>query len=277
MDSELKSRLDYALSLSQKAGLLAMKHYQGVLQIEKKADESLVTNADKEIEKILRKEIEKIFPKDGIVGEEFGIQSPKNKSSSSYTWTLDPIDGTTSFSLGVPFFGVLIGVMDENLSPLVGVCHFPALDETAYAIRGGGTFHKKPDSKDYLPCRVSKKNTLSESLVCHSGEEHFRKVHLEQNAKALFQKAELVRTWGDSYGHLLVATGRAEMMLDPVFKIWDLIPVKIVVEEAGGFCPGGPFKKAPPDQAAFNLMKEPLWGVSSNGVLKKELIKGFQI
>ena len=227
--SELAARLQLAVAAARKAGDLTLTYFQrDDLGVEIKADDSPVTVADRGAEQLLRREIAAAFPSDGILGEEFGEQA----GTSGYRWILDPIDGTKSFISGVPLYGTLIGVEREGRS-VVGVIHIPGLGETTYAAKGEGAWYVKGDAAP-RPARVSKKPTLREGLFCTSEVRNFERIGRRDAYDKLQAAARISRSWGDAYGYLLVATGRAELMVDPMMHVWDCAALQPVIEEAGG-------------------------------------------
>ncbi len=213
--------LDFATDAAFRAGRLALSHFQIGVEADRKADHSPVTVADREGEKLLRRLIEERFPRHAIVGEEMGVSG-----DSRYRWILDPIDGTRSFVRGVPLFGVLVALEIEG-EPVVGVCYVPALDEMVAAGRGEGC------RWNGRPARVSTVATLEEALVSLTEPAALSDMHPEFWER-LKRKAGLIRGYSDCYGHVLVATGRAEVMLDPVMNVWDNAALMPIVEEAGG-------------------------------------------
>jgi len=221
--TELKQLLDFAVRLAREAGDITDRYFKGSFAAQRKADNSLVTIADREAETYLRASIEQAFPNDAILGEEEGEKS----GTSGRRWIIDPVDGTYSFVHGVPLYGVLIGLEIDSESVL-GVVNIPALDDIVYAARGLGCFWNSE------PARVSSTNSLAEALLLAtdfgSGDED----GFGSAIRALQKKVEARRTWGDAYGHVLVATGRADIMLDPVMNVWDCAPLLPILEEAGG-------------------------------------------
>ncbi len=213
--TELKSLLDFAVGLAREAGAITQKYFQRSFAVQRKADASLVTNADRETENFLRSTITAKFPDDAILGEEEGEQ----KGVSQRRWIIDPIDGTFSFVHGVPLYGVLIGLEVES-ECVLGVVNLPALNEIVYAGRALGCFWNGE------PARVSSTASLNDALLLSPD--------FGSSARALQQKVGAQRNWGDCYGHMLVATGRAEIMLDPVVSAWDCAALLPIVEEAGG-------------------------------------------
>jgi histidinol-phosphatase len=223
MTEPLRYLLEFAVEVAWRAGRSALAHYQTGITAQTKPDMSPVTDADKGAEQIARDLIETRFPHDGIVGEEFG----QVRSGASRRWILDPIDGTKTFLRGVPLFGCLLAV-EENSEAVVGVLYFPALDETVYGARGEGSWW---NGKRAL---VSDVTRLDDALVLTTSVESIERYDRTAGWNRLRRRVGMTRTWGDCYGHALVATGRAEAMLDPIMNIWDSAPVKPIIEEAGG-------------------------------------------
>jgi histidinol-phosphatase len=226
---EFERRLNFARSAALNAGRLILDYYQSAtLSVDRKRDSSPVTIADRQAEQLLREGIDREFPGDAVLGEEFG-ESP---GTSGYRWILDPLDGTKSFIHGVPLFGTLIGVEFENQC-VVGVCHFPALNETAWGAKGSGAWWQ-PAGGEARPARVSAVSTLSESLFCFTTVQGFARIGRQDAFEALVSGCSIARGWGDCYGHILVATGRAEVMVDPLMNVWDAAALIPIIEEAGG-------------------------------------------
>ena len=229
LPTDLSPRLDLAREIAVAAGRLTLDYFQrNNYAIERKADDSPVTAADRGAEQLLRKHIAAAFPQDAIVGEEFGEQS----GTSGFRWILDPIDGTKTFICGVPLYGTLIGVEQEGESR-VGVIYMPALDELVYAAKGLGAWYVKGTDAP-RPAKVSSCAALAESLFVTSQVDSFAKRGAAGTYARLEQAARLTRTWGDCYGYLLVAIGRAEVMIDPLMHVWDAAAIQPILEEAGG-------------------------------------------
>lgn len=232
--ADLARRLTAALAATRLAAAETLRWFgDPTLAIDHKADRSPVTEADRAAEGILRRELLAAFPADAFLGEETGATA----GTSGYEWVVDPIDGTKSFIHGVPLYATLVGCRHASRGVL-GVIAMPALDELAYASLGGGAWHER-GSAAAVPARVSARTTLAESLVCSSDFVDFGRWSGGEAAgtearRRLDAAAGLVRTWGDGYGYLLVATGRAEIMIDPRLNPWDAAAVEVVVTEAGG-------------------------------------------
>lgn len=228
-NSEWSARLELALAAAREAGDITLKYFrENNYAVELKRDQSPVTVADREAEQYLRGRIAAAFPGDAILGEEF----PEVPGDSGYRWILDPIDGTKSFISGVPLYGALIGVEFEGRS-VVGVIHIPALDETGYAAKGQGAWIVR-GGRQPVPARVSGTGRLADALFCTSEVKTFTKTGRREAFDAFDRACRLTRTWGDCYGYLLVASGRADVMVDPMMNVWDCAALQPIIEEAGG-------------------------------------------
>jgi histidinol phosphatase-like enzyme (inositol monophosphatase family) len=226
----MHQRIEYARSIAQQAGELTLRYFYDTdkLAVEKKTDESPVTIADRETEQLLRQRIAERFPDDAIVGEEF----PNTEGTSGFCWFLDPIDGTKSFIHGVPLYSVLIGLEKEGQC-VGGVIALPALHELVWAGSGLGTWHETNRGKPKR-CYVSHCCNLAEATFLTSELQTFDNTSRREAYHRLEKSTQLSRTWGDAYGYVLVATGRADVMVDPQMSDWDTAPLLIILEEAGG-------------------------------------------
>jgi histidinol-phosphatase len=220
---EIRDLLDFAVDVAWRGGRATLAHYQTSFTAELKSDETPVTAADRAAERVMRNLIEGRYPEDGILGEEEGGW----RSGAPRRWILDPIDGTRTFIRGVPLYGVLIA-LEADEETVLGVMHFPALGETVYAARGLGCWWNGRRAV------VSEVGTLEQALVLTTDVENIERCRDCRDWDQLRARAALCRTWGDCYGYALVATGRAEAMLDPVVAIWDTAPLAPIIEEAGG-------------------------------------------
>ena len=219
---QLRDYLDFAMDAAWQAGRQTLGQYQTGVAVQRKVDRSLVTAADRNAEQLLRDLITTRFPEHIIVGEEFGA----DERQSSHRWVIDPIDGTNTFVRGVPFYGVLVALEIEG-TPVVGVSYFPALDEMIAAARGLGC------SWNGRRARVSTVTSLADACIAYTDSRGLRE-RLDNHWDALQQATALQRGWGDCYGHCLVATGRADVMLDPRMNPWDCAALIPILEEAGG-------------------------------------------
>ena len=226
---EIKSRLVLALQAAREAGEITLEYFRrDDLAVERKGDDTPVTIADRRAEEHLRSRIAEAFAADAILGEELADRP----GTSPFRWILDPIDGTKSFIHGVPLYGTLIGIVCEG-EPVAGVIRIPALDECVYAATGQGAWYLQGE-KPPRPARVSKTAALSQGLFLTSEVATFDEIGRRDVYHRLQAVARLSRSWGDCYGYLMVATGRAELMVDPVVALWDLAPLLPILEEAGG-------------------------------------------
>lgn len=242
--------LSFAAGLAVEAGKITLKYFRKDVAVEYKSDASPVTVADRETELFIRAAIQKCFPEHGLIGEEHGEVNP----GAEWRWTIDPIDGTTAFIHGIPLYTVLLGLEHKGRSVL-GVIHNPPLDETVAAADGCGcTFNG-------TPCSVSKVGDLSKARVMVTDMADLTRRRPRFTA-ALMAEARICRGWGDAYGYLLVASGRAEISLDPILHIWDAVPLQPVIEQAGGRYTD--FSGAPVAGSS---------GLASNGVMHDRLLE----
>jgi histidinol phosphatase-like enzyme (inositol monophosphatase family) len=218
-----RTLLDAAADLARLAGEKAMSHYRPGIAVDLKSDGSPVTRADREAEKFARAWLADRFPTDAILGEEFGASGA---AGAGRRWVIDPVDGTRSFIKGVPLWGTLIAVMEGD-EVLAGAASFPACGEWIAAARGEGAWWNGARA------RVSGVAALADATLTSTGTP-FDDTAREARWSALCARAGTVRTWGDCFGYLMVATGRAEVMMDPRLSVWDAASVMVIVEEAGG-------------------------------------------
>lgn len=218
-----RALLDAVHEAARVAGDVAMRHYMTSLAIESKSDGSPVTIADREAETAVREWITRRFPEDGIEGEELGVLRPEARRR----WVIDPIDGTKTFVRGVPLWGTLVAIVDGT-DVLAGAAFFPAVDEMVVAARGEGVWWND------VRCCVSRIDRLERATVLTT-DERFVGNDVQRAAwRRLSARALVSRTWGDCYGYLLVATGRAEVMADGSMSAWDAAALAPIIEEAGG-------------------------------------------
>ena len=223
MGSELQELLDFGVGLAREAGEITLRYFKKKFETRLKGKDNFVTQADLEAEEFVRRRIEERFPGDSIVGEEWG----EREGTTNRRWIIDPIDGTYSFVHGVPFYGVLLGLEIDG-EPAAGVVNIPALGEMVYAAKGLGCFWNGERAA------VSGTGSLDDALLLATDFGTCARYGFGPAADELQRKASARRTWGDCYGYVLVATGRADVMLDPVLSVWDCAALLPVVEEAGG-------------------------------------------
>jgi len=226
MNFDLDSVHKSAIEIARKGGEHTLNYFNRSFEVERKSDDSPVTVADREAETIMREEIMQQFPDHGIVGEEHEDLNP----DSSVQWILDPIDGTKSFIHGVPLYTTLIGVVVDQ-QPVAGIIYAPALEELCDAANGKGA------RLNGEPCSVRSCDELAKASFMSTDCYTSATFNYGDAFDSLVDQTRIHRTWGDAYGHMLVATGRADLMFDPILNIWDAAPLMTVLQEAGGvFC-----------------------------------------
>lgn len=215
--------LEAVEALARLTGEVALGHFRTTLSVETKDDGSPVTRADREAEAAARDWLEHRFPADGIVGEESGTTRP----DAPRRWFLDPIDGTRTFVRGVPLWGSMVGVVEGD-TILAGAIHYPAVGECIAAARGTGCWWNG------VRCHVSDVSDLARAAILTTDERFAHDARQKRAWDALAARVDLSRSWGDCYGYLMVATGRAELMTDGILNPWDAVPLVPLIEEAGG-------------------------------------------
>ena len=225
----MKNRLDFAVRAARTAGRLTLDHFRhDDLAVELKDDDSPVTIADRQAEQSLRKQIDEEFPNDAILGEEFDDKP----GTTGFRWLLDPIDGTLSFVHGVPLYSTLVSVEQDGES-ILGVICLPALDQCVYAAAGMGAWQVSGVDAP-KPARVSRRSSLADVTFITSEVEGFSEIGRHEVYMRLQSIVRVCRTWGDGYGYTMLATGRADLMVDPRMSVWDAGPMLPIMQEAGG-------------------------------------------
>lgn len=224
MGQSMRGYLDFAVETAYLAGKMTLGYFQTGIHADIKADGSPVTSADRQAEALIRKRIEATYPGHAIIGEEYGSSG---SDGASHRWIIDPIDGTKSFVHGVPLYAVLIGMEVEGNAE-VGAVYFPALDEMLSAASGEGCWWNGRRA------RVSQTALLKDSTVCYTEASVFWREEREPAFQQLLRRTRLFTGWNDAFGYLLVATGRADAMVDPAMNPWDAAPYPAILREAGG-------------------------------------------
>ncbi len=209
-----------AVALARAAGRSTLRWFRaGDLAVDAKDDGTPVTAADRDAERLVRRELRARHPDDAVLGEE-EVDRP---GTSGRCWIVDPVDGTKAFTHGVPLYSTLLALEDEH-GPAIGVIDLPALGETVWAGRGLGCYCNGE------AVTVADRRDLDGAYVMTSALHHWPVGALDR----LHGLGAAVRTWGDGYGYALVATGRAEAMVDPIAARWDLAAMPVILAEAGG-------------------------------------------
>lgn len=217
--TEFKKFIYYLANISAN---IIRPYFRTGMNIEHKEDKSPVTVADKNAEEAMRKVIIEEYPEHGIVGEEFGSY----KEDAEYKWVLDPIDGTKSFICGVLGFGTLIALL-KNDEPILGAINQPILNEFLIGDNNTTFINNKPAS-------VRNCNDISEAVLLTTDHINIEKYHNLEKFEKLIRKVRLYRSWGDCYGYYLLATGFADVMIDPIMSFWDTMALIPIIKGAGG-------------------------------------------
>jgi histidinol-phosphatase len=229
MNADFKSRYDLAIRTAQEAGRLALKYFPDIDsaafadQVIWKSDNSPVTIADRSAEQLLRDMLLAAYPDDGFLGEEFGDRA----GTSGYRWIVDPIDGTRNFVRGIPHWATLVGLEYHN-EVIAGVAVEPVPNMTYRALRGDGAY------RNDRRIHVSPVNRLEDSTMFYSSLSWFMRAGKQDEFIKLAKRAQRQRGFGDYYGHILVAQGSGEFMVEHGLHAWDVAAIKPIVEEAGG-------------------------------------------
>lgn len=215
--------LPFVRQLADKSAAIITPYFaNNNLQVETKADDTPVTHADRNAEKAMRDLIGRKYPAHGIIGEEFGVENP----DAEFVWVIDPIDGTKSFASGCPLFGTLIGLLHEG-RPVLGAINQPILNQFCYGdghvttCNGKRVFFRSTSQLE----EITLLTTDVKNIFLHQSGANFER---------LAQRVKLFRTWGDCFGYLLLATGWADVMIDPILNPWDFLPIIPIITGANG-------------------------------------------
>ncbi len=244
--------MNFAAETAYLAGRMTLGYFGTGLRPDYKADDTPVTVADRLAEKLIRGRIEEHYPDDAIVGEEYGEKETKG---AAHRWFIDPIDGTKSFIRGVPLYAVLIGLEIDG-SVEVGAAYYPGTDELLCAATGQGAWWNGRRAQ------VSDIKDLSRAFVSYTDIHAFRAYGKEAAWERLASRAYFRAGWTDAYGYLLVATGRIEIMLDPIMEPHDCGPFIPILKEAGGY-----FGDWHGNRTIFGRE-----GLATNGALQREVL-----
>jgi histidinol phosphatase-like enzyme (inositol monophosphatase family) len=210
-------------SLAEKSGEVIKPYFaKADVAVDIKEDQTPVTRADREAEAVMRDLIRKTYPYHGILGEEFGSEN----TSAEFVWVLDPIDGTVSFATGCPLFGTLIGLLHAG-KPILGAIHQPLLNQICIGDNTDTTLNGRA-------VRLRETRRLSDAILLTTDIGNIGRYQKKEGFDRLLGQTRLFRTWGDCYGYLLVASGGADIMLDPIMNPWDILPLVPIIQGAKG-------------------------------------------
>jgi histidinol phosphatase-like enzyme (inositol monophosphatase family) len=216
-----EKELEVALIAAKRAAALALEYQPGITA-DAKADLSPVTRADRESEKLITDMLLAAFPEDGLLGEE-GADVP---SRNGRRWIVDPIDGTRDYLRGNPLWANLIA-LEEHGEIVAGLVHLPCLSAIYTGVKGGGAF------RNGKPIRVSTKTEIHESVLCLSSYGKPERRRFKPHLLDWMSEFWAVRGLGGAPDAMMVASGQAEVWLEPKAAAWDLAPLKVIAEEAG--------------------------------------------
>lgn len=222
-EKHIKKLLNFSLDLINECNEISLKYYKKTIKPEYKKDNSPVTIADKKCEKFLISKIKAKYPEHSFLAEETGAQD----KDSEFKWIIDPIDGTKNFMRNFPFWGTLLALEYQG-EVIMGVIALPAMKQIMYAGKGLGCYLNKKRIK------VSDTAAIDKSYFIYGGVEYITKQPYKERFLELIDRSYYDRGYGDCFGHTLVISGKAEFMLDPHVSPYDVAPIKICVEEAGG-------------------------------------------
>lgn len=218
-----EKELEVARRIARQAGELALAHRARGLETETKLDLSPVTAADRACERMIAQVLEESFPADGLMGEEGALK----EASSGRRWILDPIDGTRDYIRHTPTWSVLVA-LEAAGQVEVGVCHLVEQDQMYFAVRGGGAYLND------RAIRVSRICDPGRAVLCVNSLNEAGKIPSAGRLLEWMRKFWAVRSFGGCQDAMLVASGRADAWIEPYAAAWDLAPLKVIIEEAGG-------------------------------------------
>lgn len=247
--------LTVAIDAARKAEEVIMRYYSDDIRATLKEDQSPVTVADTEAERVIVEILRTAFPRHGFLGEESG----SSDRAAEYVWIIDPVDGTKNYVRKIPIFGTQIALM-KNGELILGVSNAPALKEFAYAERGSGAYLN--DAK----LRVSPVTDLRRAYASFGNLQYFEEQRLVPQLLALVKTVNGRRGFGDFWAFHLLAQGKIDIVVEAHVKIWDIAAAKVIVEEAGG---------AVTDIVGGPIEKDTTTVIATNGALHEDVVRFF--
>ncbi|WNG85959.1 inositol monophosphatase family protein [Mycobacterium sp. ITM-2016-00317] len=249
MSTGRAERIGLSMRLADVAGRISREHFEKRnLQVQTKADGTPVTDADRGIERLLRDAVGAEFADDGFTGEEY----PETHGSSGFRWIVDPIDGTKSFVRGIPLYANLIALQEDG-EIVFGLINLPSAQTTVHAELGKGCW------SNGVQVRVSDRNDLDGAYVMATWLEDWDLQVIDD----LHACGAVLRTWGDAFGYAMVACGRVDAVVDYTAQPFDLAPMSVIIEEAGGRFTSLDGRRT------FDALN----GMASNGLIHDELLE----
>ncbi len=218
----MREYLDFVRQLAHASGEIIRKYYRTPVDVAEKTDHTPVTVADREAEILMREMIQARYPDHGILGEEMETVHP----DAEFLWVLDPIDGTKNFLSGTPLFGTLIALLRDG-KPILGAINNPILNQLL--VGDGNQAWVNGD-----PAKVRLCTSIEEATLLVTSHWNVARYRNGPAFEELSRRARLYRSWGDCYGYTLLATGFADIMIDPAMHVWDVAALIPIVEGAGG-------------------------------------------
>jgi histidinol-phosphatase len=253
---------DLALAhvLADTADSISMARFRALdLRVRAKPDMTPVSDADTAVEKALRATLARTRPRDGVLGEEYGVREAA-AGAGTRQWVIDPIDGTKNFIRGVPIWATLIALMNGD-EPVVGLVSAPALGRRWWAATGHGAYAGRHPATA-SPLRVSGVRRLGDASFCFSDLSGWEESGRLEAMLDLMRQTWRTRAYGDFYGYMLVAEGAVDVMVEPELSLWDLAALIPIVTEAGGTFTDLAGRRGPGGGSA----------VASNGPLHEDLL-----
>ncbi len=238
------------------AGEIALKHFNRGVVPEKKPDRSPVTIADREVEEIIRDYVVEHYPHAEFYGEETG----RHGDNAELRFIVDPIDGTRAFVRGLPTWSVLLGIEIDG-TPVVGIAYMPSAGDLFVGALGQGTTHNG------VATHVSKVTSLGDATVMHGGLQQFTEAGVGDTLVRLADACDSARGYPDFDGYKQVLLGRADAMVDPGVKPWDICAAAVLIREAGG-------------RLTSMTGEQTIYGgsaVASNGAIHDELVAALRV
>lgn len=226
-DDRPAALLRFAHELLDETDAIALRHFGGALTIDAKPDRTLVTQADTGIETHLRNRIADAFPRHTVAGEEFGVVGDDGDGR----WIMDPIDATHNYVRGIEVFGTLLA-FERGGQLELGVVSAPAMRRRWFAARGSGARLRHEGGE--RPIHVSRVERLAEAQIVFSTLRGLDDAGMGDGLRRIVQRAWRDRGFGDFWGHMLVAQGAGEAMIEYGVSPWDMAAPHVILTEAGG-------------------------------------------